>query len=85
MILHLLHRSFDQISPGLVKGSELADFTRLHIAIDVQIRVRKSFSLDDPCSLDSLAEAFAQFFKGNARDFEVNIDPVQESARYFFW
>ena len=91
--LHLLHSRFEQASAGLVDGAILADLAGSHIGVGLQGRVCEALPLHRSGCLDPLpyrgagfVGAFvAQFLEGYPRDFDVDVDPIQQRAGYFFW
>ena len=86
--LQLAHGRFDQTLPGFVQFTKLAHLGHAHIGIADQRCARKAFAL-------VLARAFhpfanirrgfpqsvtGQFFIVHARDFNMNVNPVQQRA-----
>ncbi len=90
--LHLLHRRFKQISADLINRTELANFTRPHIGIGLQICDCKALALNSSGQLNPLSHGGARFagalvaelFKRNTGYFHVNINSIQQRAGYSF-
>jgi hypothetical protein len=85
--LHLLHRSSEEIGAGLVDGAKLANLTGAHISVYLQFGADAALALDGPSLFVSLADVdagfAAEFFEGDARHFDMDVDPVQEGVSIF--